>query len=98
MKVLLVAYACRPNFGSEPKNGWQWAARLSASHEITVLTHPRGQEAIESEIEAAGLTGLRVQYVELPRLLDPWRGNDSESCVRLRDRKSVCRERVSYSV
>ncbi len=49
-----------------------------------MLTHPRGQEAIESEIEAAGLTGLRVQYVELPRLLDPWRGNDSESCVRLR--------------
>ena len=30
MKVLLSAFACEPNLGSEPEVGWKWAVHLAA--------------------------------------------------------------------
>ena len=29
LKILLSAYACEPNKGSEPEIGWQWVINLS---------------------------------------------------------------------
>ena len=38
MKILLSAYACEPNKGSEPNVGWNWALGLKKiGHEITVI-------------------------------------------------------------
>ena len=39
MKILLSAYACEPNKGSEPEVGWKWAINLvKAGHEVYVVT------------------------------------------------------------
>jgi hypothetical protein len=38
-KILLSAYACEPNKGSEPEVGWKWAITLSQlGHEVYVIT------------------------------------------------------------
>lgn len=70
MKVLLSAYACEPNRGSEPGVGWEWATRLSERHEVTVLTRSNNRQAIEAELGPEGEAGrLRFLYVDLP---DSW--------------------------
>lgn len=39
MKLLLSAYACELNTGSEPGVGWHWAAEVTRlGHEVWVLT------------------------------------------------------------
>lgn len=47
MKVLLSAFACRPDKGSEPEVGWRWAVEMARHHEVTVLTQTKNREAIE---------------------------------------------------
>ena len=38
-KILLSAYACEPNKGSEPEVGWKWAITLSQlGYEVYVIT------------------------------------------------------------
>jgi len=50
-KILLSAYACEPNKGSEPGVGWRWALELSRlGHSVYVLTRKNNQELIENEI------------------------------------------------
>jgi glycosyltransferase involved in cell wall biosynthesis len=44
MKLLLSAYACNPNHGSEEGNGFNWLWESAAlGHEVWCLTTPRGQ-------------------------------------------------------
>ena len=38
MKILLSAFACAPNTGSEPGVGWRWAIELAKQHEVVVVT------------------------------------------------------------
>jgi len=52
MKILLSAYACEPNKGSEPGVGWNWAMELAKlDHEVWVLTRKNNQPAIEAEFQ-----------------------------------------------
>jgi len=50
MKLLLVAYACEPNRGSEPGVGWQWALNLSEDKqkEVYVLTRSNNHDVIDA--------------------------------------------------
>lgn len=48
MKILLSAYACEPNKGSEPGVGWNWATHLSQYCEVYVITRSNNQQIIES--------------------------------------------------
>jgi glycosyltransferase involved in cell wall biosynthesis len=63
LKVLLSAYACEPNKGSEPEVGWQWALQMARFHDVTVLTRANNQASIEKEL--ANLRGT----MPLPRFL-----------------------------
>ena len=48
LKILLSAYACEPNKGSEPEIGWKWATTLSnLGHEVYVITRRNNKELIE---------------------------------------------------
>ena len=50
MKVLLSAYACEPNKGSEPGVGWNWAIEIARlGHKVWVLTRANNQPSIDSE-------------------------------------------------
>lgn len=50
LKILLSAYACEPNKGSEPEVGWQWAMQMAKYHDLTVLTRSNNRAGIESAL------------------------------------------------
>ena len=51
MKVLLSAYACEPNKGSEPEVGWAWALGLAKQgHEVWVITRSNNRQTIQAEM------------------------------------------------
>jgi glycosyltransferase involved in cell wall biosynthesis len=65
MHVLLSAYACRPNSGSEEGNGWGWATHLAARGlRVHVLTIARDQLAIEAEQQRHLIPNLSFSFVE----------------------------------
>ena len=50
LKILLSAYACEPNRGSEPGVGWEWANRMAEIHDVTVLTRANNRVVIEENL------------------------------------------------
>ena len=68
MRILLSAYACEPNRGSEPGNGWNWATYLTKEgHEVLLMTSPHGRQAIEEGLAAIGNSlSLKIKYVDVP--------------------------------
>jgi glycosyltransferase involved in cell wall biosynthesis len=46
LKVLISAYACAPNKGSEPSIGWHVATQVARRHETWVLTSSENEDAI----------------------------------------------------
>lgn len=67
MRILLSAYACRPNAGSEPGCGWNWATHLAARGiEVHVLVAKRNQEAIEAGLREQPIQNLHFTYVPAP--------------------------------
>ncbi len=61
LKVLLSAYACEPNRGSEPEVGWQWAMQMARFHQVTVVTRANNRSVIEQEL--ADYSGARPEFV-----------------------------------
>ena len=50
MKVLISAYACEPNQGSEPGVGWNWSLQAAKNgHQIHVITRTNNKKTIENE-------------------------------------------------
>jgi glycosyltransferase involved in cell wall biosynthesis len=73
-KILLSAFACRPDRGSEPGVGWHWAVELvRQGHDVWVLTQSENRPAIESELRERPVPNLRVLYYRLPSWIGWWR-------------------------
>ncbi|MEZ0486586.1 glycosyltransferase family 4 protein [Fibrella aquatica] len=76
LTILLSAYACLPNRGSEEGNGWHYATLLSRRG---IQTHCITREEFRSEIEPALAEGhypnLTVHYITMPAWLDRAYGN-----------------------
>lgn len=69
MKILLSAFACEPNAGSECGVGWNWALFLArAGHQVVVLTRSISRPRIETAMqgELADLH-LRFEYFDVPK-------------------------------
>lgn len=67
MNVLLSAYACKPDSGSEPGNGWNWALHLAQrGMRVTVLTRREGQAAIEAYLLRNPIPNLSFAWVTVP--------------------------------
>lgn len=62
MKILLSAFACAPNTGSEPGVGWRWAIELAKQHEVVVVTDATRRPLIEPFLAAHPVAGLSVKY------------------------------------
>lgn len=69
MKILLSAFACEPDRGSEFAVGWSWALSLvRAGHEVVVLTCSEARPAIERAVQRMQLgTRLRCAYFDVPK-------------------------------
>jgi glycosyltransferase involved in cell wall biosynthesis len=70
VKVLLSAFECEPERGSEFAVGWNWALGLGrAGHDVTVLTRRRSKEAIERDLAQRERMALRFIYHEVPETI-----------------------------
>ncbi|WP_080240503.1 glycosyltransferase family 4 protein [Spirosoma rigui] len=70
-KVLLSAYACIPNRGSEQGTGWVYATTLSQNNlAVHCLTLKDGKEAIDPILADGLYPNLHVHYVYLPAWVD----------------------------
>lgn len=71
VRILLSAYACDPDAGTEPGNGWNWAWHLAeAGHEVWVLTG--GQGAHRRRERADGMPALHLVEVPAPSIGKRW--------------------------
>lgn len=68
-KILLIAYQCGPDMGSVSRIGWEWYARLSGEHAVTLVTHVRNRPALEAA--GAPLAGSEVVYIDTEWLAGP---------------------------
>ena len=67
-KVLLSAYACIPNHGSEQATGWTYATTLSKNGlAVHCLTLVDGQAVIDPILAGGDFPNLTLYYVTLPR-------------------------------
>ena len=66
-KVLLSAFACLPNHGSEEGNGWNYATLLSEhGFDIHCLTRHQSRPAIEAALATHAFPNLTMHYVFMP--------------------------------
>lgn len=76
MNILLSAYACEPNKGSEPGVGWGWALEWAKKHDVWIITRDNNKTVIDkylrlhSEIDS---THLHFVYVGLSRKFTFWK-------------------------
>ena len=74
MRVLLSAYACEPNKGSEPGVGWNWAIELSKlGHEVHVITRANNEEGITAALRETSYDNLYFNYYDVPKWLSCWK-------------------------
>ena len=50
MKVLINAYACSPNMGSEPGMAWNWCVYLAKHCELHIITEGEFRDKIEAVV------------------------------------------------
>lgn len=67
LKVLLSAFACRPNEGSEPGKGWACALETAKKHEVWVITRGKYRNLIEEELARNPVENLHFVYFDAPR-------------------------------
>jgi glycosyltransferase involved in cell wall biosynthesis len=77
VKVLLSAYACEPDKGSEPSKGWNWALEIvRLGHEVWVLTRANNRKSIEAELaKSPPDKNLNFLFYDLPPWVRRWKGN-----------------------
>ena len=78
MKILLSAYACEPNRGSEQGVGWGWATELAKNkdNEVWVLTRDRNKDRIETyqkEHPEFRFKNLHFIYVGVSKIITFWK-------------------------
>lgn len=69
MNVLLIAYACEPNKGSEPGVGWNWAIRLSKFVNLTVVTRKNNKSLIDNKLSNKKYCNINFVYHDLESLV-----------------------------
>lgn len=76
-KILISAYACEPNKGSEPEVGWQWSVNIAKYHEVWILTKENNKKTIEeyknNSVEDIPWDNMHFVYVHLPNWLVFWK-------------------------
>jgi len=72
--MLISAYACEPNKGSEPEVGWRWMIRFSKEcDELTVVTRKNNRKNIEEEFCKLNIDNVVFKYFDLPQWVSFWK-------------------------
>jgi glycosyltransferase involved in cell wall biosynthesis len=73
LRILISAYACEPEKGSEPAVGWNWVLQISRFHEVWVITRKNNREPIEKALATKPLPNVHWVYFDLPRWARFWK-------------------------
>jgi glycosyltransferase involved in cell wall biosynthesis len=73
MKVLISAYACEPDKGSEPGVGWNWVKEIARSHDVWVITRKNNAQSIHSATLQDPLPNVHWVFFDLPPWLMFWK-------------------------
>jgi glycosyltransferase involved in cell wall biosynthesis len=73
LKILISAYACEPEKGSEPGVGWNWAKQIAKFAEVWVITRKYNRAVIEEELKKNSEPNLHFVYVDLPKWMRFWK-------------------------
>lgn len=66
MKILMTAYACEPETGSEPGVGWNWAVQAAShGHDVHVITRANNRHTIERLLTDQPIPNLSFHYIDL---------------------------------
>lgn len=65
LRVLVSAYACEPDKGSEPGAGWSWVRALAQRHEVVVITRANNRPAVERAREKLGGPNVEFVWIDL---------------------------------
>jgi glycosyltransferase involved in cell wall biosynthesis len=73
MKVLVSAYACEPDKGSEPGIGWNHVKQIARFHEVWAITRANNRAAIERALDKEPSVNVHWIYFDLPRWGRLWK-------------------------
>jgi len=73
LRVLISAYSCKPEEGSEPSVGWNWARQAGRFHEVWVITRTNNRAPIEKSLAKEPLPNVHWVYFDLPRWARFWK-------------------------
>jgi glycosyltransferase involved in cell wall biosynthesis len=76
LKVLISAYACEPNKGSEPGVGWEYAKNLANWADIWVVTRENNRSIIIKELSKQPVENLHVVFIDLPQWASFWKAGE----------------------
>lgn len=72
MRILISAYACEPDRGSEPGVGWNIVRELSKNHQLTVLTRANNEKVILGCGEE-WVRHVQWEWIDPPEWLTFWK-------------------------
>ena len=73
MKVLLSAFYCLPNGGSDSAVGWNWAREIAArGHQVFVITRAINRNAIEAALSKDPIPNLHFLFHDLSPTVRFW--------------------------
>jgi len=73
MKVLVSAYACEPEKGSEQAVGWNSVGQAARFHEVWAITRAKNRGPIEASLARRQIPNLHWVYFDLPRWARFWK-------------------------
>jgi glycosyltransferase involved in cell wall biosynthesis len=68
-RILVSAYGCEPNKGSEQGVGWHWVLEMAKTDELWVITRSNNQQGIEAELPTNLFGRINFIYYDLPEVL-----------------------------
>ena len=71
--MLISAYSCGPNKGSEPGIGWNTVCQAARTHDVWVITRSKNRAAIEDSRAEHLLPNVEFHYLDLPRWARFWK-------------------------
>ncbi len=73
LRILVSAYACEPNRGSEPGVGWNWVQQIARNHDVWVITRKNNRKVIEPEMVREPMPNVHFTYFDLPQWARFWK-------------------------
>ena len=69
LRILISAYACGPERGSEPGVGWNWVSEIRHSYDVWVLAPESERGPIEAFLKRQTLENVHFHFCDLPHWL-----------------------------